>query len=124
MLTPSKFGSYTRLVRSPIIAAGFLGVWLVLLAGDACEDLGFLHDDLSFDLAIDVALADLGQAIGAAHDSDAAALHAAHDQSPATPILLPAALFTNTIFRVALRETHSPSEPATRHGERSTVLLL
>jgi len=112
-------------VRCRIIAAGFLCVWLILLAGDFCEDLG-LFDDLApwADLALDAALADLGQAIGASNHSDTAAWLAARDHSPTAPALLPALFYTNRIFRVALRETHSPPEPAIRQREYSAILLL
>jgi hypothetical protein len=108
-----------------IIAAAFLGVWLILLAGDFCDDLGlFENSDPAADLALDDALADLGQAIAASAHSAAATWLAARDHSPTAPALLPALYFTNRIFRVALRETHSPPEPAIRQREYSAILLL
>lgn len=108
-----------------IVAAAFLGVWLVLLAGDFCDDLGLFDGDGSAaDLALDGALADLGQAIDASDHTAEAAWLAARDHSPTMPTFLPASFYTNRIFRVALRETHSPPEPAMHPGERSAVLLL
>ncbi len=123
-LTPWNFSSYTRLVRFRIIATGFLGVWLVLLTGDFCEDLGLFNENPAFDLALDGALADLGQAVGICNHSGTAARLAPNDHTPATAALVPVYIYTNGIFRVALRETHSPPEPATRQSEFNTVLRL
>src|ERR1043166_9233434 len=64
VLTLLKFRSYTCCVQCRIIAAAFLGVWLVLIARGFCDDLGFFDDDRHpVDQALDVALADLGQAV-------------------------------------------------------------
>ena len=124
-LTYLKLRSYSRLVRCRIIAAGFLGMWLVLMASDFLEDIGvFAYDDPAVDLALDSALADLGQAVNTSGHSDATASLAARDHFRTMPALLPASIFTSRIFQMALRETHSPPEPPTRQGEFSAVLLL
>jgi hypothetical protein len=109
-----------------VIAAAFLCVWLVLLAGDFCEDLGFLDGDGSaVDLALDGALADLGQAIASSdHSNVVATWLAARHHSPTAPALLPALFYANRIFRLALREAHSPPERALRQRGYSAVLLL
>ena len=108
-----------------IIAAAFLSVWLVLLAGDFCDDLGLFDGDGSTaDLALDAALADLGQAIATSDHSAAATWLAARGHSPTAPALLPASFYLNQLLQKALREIHSPPEAPTQQGERSTVLLL
>lgn len=109
-----------------MISAAFLGVWLILLAGDFCDDLGFFDDDNStVDQALDVALADLGQAIDTSHHSDTATWLVAHDSSGgATPAMLPAPFIINEDSTVSLLRVAPGPRSAILHHERSAVLLL
>ena len=125
-LTRSKLRSYTPSVNCRIISAAFLGVWIVLLAGDFCEDVGLFDDDNSaVDLAVDIALADLGQAIDASTDhSGPAAWVASRDHSPiSTAAMHPAAFFAAKIFYVSVLDASRALE-VTNAGQRSVVLLL
>jgi len=125
LLTLSKFSSYTRSVRCRIISGAFLGVWLVLLAGDFCDDLGlFDDDDGTVDQALDGALSDFGQAIDTSDHSDTATWLVAHDSSgPATSAMLPAPLFINETSFALLRSA-PVRQPAIAHNERRSILLL
>lgn len=109
-----------------MIAAAFLGVWLALLAGDFCDDLGlFDDDDAAVDQALDGALADLGQAIDISGHSDTTIWLVAHDSSGAArPAVIPVPFFTKEISPVGPLSTAPASGPAIVHNERSTVLLL
>jgi hypothetical protein len=128
-LTRLKFRSYTRCVlQCRIIAAAFLGVWLVLLAGDFCDDLGLFDDDdaAAVDQALDGALAALGQAIDTSDHSDMAPWFVAHDSSGAAmPAMLPTPFFIiHETFRDARLRIVPAREPVNDFRERSTVLLL
>ncbi|HEY6199058.1 MAG TPA: hypothetical protein VI231_10635 [Candidatus Binatia bacterium] len=126
VLTLLKFRSYTCCVQCRIIAAAFLGVWLVLIAGDFCDDLGLFDDDNNaVDQALDVALADLGQAVDISAHSHAAAWVAARDDfRAAQPALLPAPFLTNETLPTALSRASPAAGPTNHFRERSTVLLL
>jgi hypothetical protein len=127
-LTRLKFRSYTRCVQCRIIAAAFLGVWLVLLAGDFCDDLGLFDDDdaAAVDQALDGALAALGQAIDTSDHSDMAPWFVAHDSSGAAmPAMLPTPFFIiHETFRDARLRIVPAREPVNDFRDRSTVLLL
>jgi hypothetical protein len=94
-----------------IVSTVFLGVWLSLLAGDFCDDLGFFDDDNSeADQALDVALADLGQAIDTSDHSDVAPLPVSIGQtSVAHPSLTPCVELP-TIPRVSLSRVVQKSQ--------------
>jgi len=112
-------------VRCRIVSAVFLGVWFVLLAGDFSDDLGLFDDDGAVDQALDVALADFGQAIDISDHSNAAAWLAASDHVPAAPAALPpASLFTNETSPAAPFRASTAPELALYVRERSTVFLL
>jgi len=112
-------------VRCRVIAAAFICVWLILLAGDFGDDLGlFDNDDDAVDQALDGALADLGQAIDI-HHSDTATWLVAHDSSgAATPVMLPSAFFRNETSAFTLLRIAPRPQPTIFHSERSSVLLL
>ena len=113
-------------MRRRLISAAFLGVWLVLLAGDFCDDVGlFDDDDGTVDKALDAALADLGQAVDTGSDfSIAASVTARHDFRLAHPVLLPTRFETLEIVPSFLLQASAAAEPTNFFRERSTVLLL
>ncbi|HEY1371968.1 MAG TPA: hypothetical protein VGH50_05825 [Candidatus Binatia bacterium] len=110
-------------MRCRIVAAAFLGVWLVLLAGDFCEDVGFFAEDPAVDCAVDAALADLGQAVDTSHHYEAV-WTAIWEHSPAAAALLPAPFSTNETFQAGLWHPPSTSGLKTFSVESSAVLLL
>ena len=86
-----------------ILSVVLLGVWLGLFTADFFDDLGLIGDtDSDVEQSLDVALADLGQAIdGPSHHSHAVVLHASRSQpGPAHPGL-PAKLDALHILGVA-----------------------
>src|SRR5690349_19148264 len=100
-------------MRGRLISAAFLGVWLVLLAGDFCDDLGLFDDDGgTVDQALDAALADLGQALDTGSDfSIAASVTARHDFRLAHPVLLPARFATAEMVPSFLLQASAAPEP-------------
>ena len=112
-------------MRCRIISAAFIGVWLILLAGDFCDDLGlFDNDDGAVDQALDGALAEIGQAIDITH-SDTATWLVAHDSSgAATPAMLSAAFFMNETSAYTLLRIAPAPQPTIFYSEHSPVLLL
>jgi len=75
-------------MRRRILSVALLGVWLGLFTADFCDELGLFGDaESAVDEALDVALAELGQAIdGSTHHSHAVVLRASRSRSgPAHP---------------------------------------
>ena len=109
-----------------LISAAFLGVWLILLAGDFCDDLGLFDEDGgAVDQALDAALADLGQAVDTASDTSiAASVVARHDFRLTHLVLLPARFVTAEIVPSFLLQVSAAPEPTSDFRQRSTVLLL
>lgn len=105
-----------------------LGVWLGLFAADLCDQLGLLGGNDSVEDALDVALAELGQAVdGSAHHAQAILLHASklppRTAHPGLPTRLAALPTPGVALPRAEWESRRGKRPAKIHLRQRVFLI-